>query len=138
MGASDLLCTSDPLDMVAEVKQITNKRGVDVAIEAVGTPETWHLAARLVRRGGTVNFFGGCPNDSHITLDTSLLHYSEITCKASFHHTPKFIQKALEAVSRGDITARDLVNRVEPLTNLMEVMRYLMSHNGHMKTAIIP
>jgi len=27
MGASDLLCTSDPLDMVAEVKQITNKRG---------------------------------------------------------------------------------------------------------------
>src|SRR5260370_12996325 len=138
MGASDLLWTSDPLDMVAEVKQITNKRGVDVAIEAVGTPETWHLAARLVRRGGTVNFFGGCPNDSHITLDTSLLHYSEITCKASFHHTPKFIQKALEAVSRGDITARDLVNRVEPLTNLMEVMRYLMSHNGHMKTAIIP
>jgi L-iditol 2-dehydrogenase len=41
-------------------------------------------------------------------------------------------------VSRGVITARDFVNRVEPLTNLLEVMRHLMSHNGHMKTAIIP
>jgi len=85
-----------------------------------------------------VNFFGGCPNDSHINMDTSLLHYSEITCKASFHHTPAHIRKALEFVSRQVITARDFVNRVEPLTNLLEVMRHLMSHNGHMKTAIIP
>jgi hypothetical protein len=36
------------------------------------------------------------------------------------------------------ITAQDFVNREEPLTNLLEVMRHLMSHNGHLKTAIIP
>ena len=98
-------------------------RGVDVAIEAVGTPETWQLAARMVRRGGVVNFFGGCPSDSAVALDTSLLHYSEITCKASFHHTPAYIQKALQSVSRGDITALDFVNREEPLKSLLEVFR---------------
>ena len=113
-------------------------RGVDIAIEAVGKPDTWQLAVKMVRRGGTVNFFGGCPNDSRITLDTSLLHYSEITCKASFHHTPAYIRKALDIVSRGDITSQDFVNREEPLANLLEVMRDLMSHNGHLKTAIIP
>jgi len=85
-----------------------------------------------------VNFFGGCPNDSRVKLDTSLLHYSEITCKASFHHTPAYVRKALNSVSRGEITAHDFVNGVEPLRNLLEVMRHLMSHNGHMKTAIIP
>lgn len=138
MGASELIQNSDGMDAAAVVKGLTGGRGADVAIEAVGTPETWELAARLVRRGGTVNFFGGCPSDSRVTLDTSLLHYSEITCKASFHHTPYFIQKALDAVSRGDITARDFVNREEPLANLREVLRYLMSHNGHLKTAIIP
>jgi L-iditol 2-dehydrogenase len=111
---------------------------VDVAFEAVGIPETWEQSVRMVRRGGTVNFFGGCPNDSRVTLDTSLLHYSEITCKASFHHTPAHVRAALEIVTRGEITATHLVNRVEPLSNLLEVMRYLMSHNGHMKTAIIP
>ena len=92
----------------------------------------------LVRRGGTVNFFGGCPNDSRVHLDTALLHYSEITCKASFHHTPTFIRKALDLISAGHITASFFVNREEPLANLLEVMRHLMSHNGHLKTAIVP
>jgi L-iditol 2-dehydrogenase len=31
-----------------------------------------------------------------------------------------------------------MVNRVEPLVNLLAVMQHLMSHNGHLKTAIIP
>ena len=46
--------------------------------------------------------------------------------------------KAVDAVSSGYVTARDFVNRVEPLVNLLEVMQHLMSHNGHLKTAIIP
>jgi L-iditol 2-dehydrogenase len=138
MGAEELLNTSTEQDVVQSVKDLTKGRGVDIAIEAVGKPSTWQMAVSMLRRGGTVNFFGGCPNDSHVALDTSLLHYSEITCKASFHHTPIHIRKGLEAVTRGDVTARDFVNREEPLTNLLEVMRHLMSHNGHMKTAIIP
>jgi len=138
MGADELLISGDTEHTVQKVRSLTEGRGADIAIEAVGHPEAWQTAVRLLRRGGTVNFFGGCPNDSHISMDTSLLHYSEITCKASFHHTPAHIRRALEFVSRQVITARDFVNRVEPLTNLLEVMRHLMSHNGHMKTAIIP
>ena len=69
---------------------------------------------------------------------TALLHYSEITCKASFHHTPAYIRKALELVCAGHITASFFVNNEEPLANLLEVMRHLMSHNGHLKTAIVP
>jgi len=138
MGADELLIASDGADLTKKVKNLTEGYGADAVIEAVGLPETWETAVRLLRRGGTVNFFGGCPNNSQITLDTALMHYSEITCTASFHHTPKHIQKALEIVSRGDITSQDFVNRVEPLSNLLQVLQHLMSHNGHMKTAIIP
>ncbi len=138
MGASELLIAEDGVDLVPRIREITGGRGVDVAIEAVGLPEAWQSAVRMVRKGGTVNFFGGCPAESKIHLDTNLLHYSELTCKASFHHTPKHIRKALDLVAAGEITSNDFVNRVEPLTNLLEVMRHLMSHNGHMKTAIIP
>lgn len=138
MGADELISTGEIANPVQLVRQMTDGRGTDIAIEAVGNPETWHWAVDMVRRGGTVNFFGGCPNDSKVSLDTSLLHYSEITCKASFHHTPAHIRKALDIVSAGSITSHDFVNREEPLTNLLEVMRHLMSHNGHLKTAIIP
>jgi L-iditol 2-dehydrogenase len=138
MGAEELLSVSADGDVVQRVRELTKGRGADIAIEAVGKPSTWQMAVAMLRRGGTVNFFGGCPNESHVSLDTSLLHYSELTCKASFHHTPMHIRKSLEAVSHGDITSKDFVNREEPLENLLEVMRHLMSHNGHMKTAIIP
>ena len=138
MGADELIVSTDSDETVRRVRDLTKGHGADIAIEAVGHPDLWEMATRLLRRGGIVNFFGGCPNDSRISLDTSLLHYSEITCKASFHHTPAHIQKALDFVRRGVITSYDFVNRVEPLTNLLEVMRHLMSHNGHMKTAIIP
>jgi len=138
MGADEVLVSDGSVDVISEVRRMTGDHGADIAIEAVGIPETWEQAVKMVRRGGVVNFFGGCPSDSKVMLDTQLIHYSEITCKASFHHTPGLIQRALESVSRGEIRASDFVNRVEPLTNLLEVMRYLMSHNGHMKTAIIP
>ena len=137
IGADEVL-VSDGNDIVSEVRRLTGGHGVDVAIEAVGVPETWEQAVRMVRRGGTVNFFGGCPSQTHVSLDTSLLHYSEITCKASFHFTPRHVKQALDTIARGEITAADFVNRVEPLENLLEVMRQLMSHNGHLKTAIIP
>jgi L-iditol 2-dehydrogenase len=138
LGADELLLTREITDPVRAVKDLTEGRGADIAIEAVGKPQTWELCVRLVRKGGTVNFFGGCPSDSKVSLETALLHYSEITCKASFHHTPAHIRKALDLITRRVITAGDFVNREEPLVNLLSVMRHLMSHNGHLKTAIIP
>ncbi len=138
LGADELISTTHLEDPVGAIHKLTEGRGADVAIEAVGKPHTWELCVRLVRKGGTVNFFGGCPSDSRVALETSLLHYSEISCRASFHHTPALIQKALKLVHNRVITSADFVNREEPLTNLLEVMRHLMSHNGHLKTAIIP
>ena len=138
LGADELILATDHSDPVRTVRELTHGRGADIAIEAVGKPQTWEWSVNMVRRGGTVNFFGGCPNDSKVSLDTALLHYSEITCKASFHHTPAYVQKALDLICQGDITASFFVNREEPLANLLEVMRHLMSHNGHLKTAILP
>ena len=138
LGADELIMGADDSDPVKIIRGMTGGRGVDSAIEAVGKPQTWLWAVNMVRRGGTVNFFGGCPNDTRVELDTALLHYSEITCKATFHHTPASIRKALDLVCAGHIAASFFVNREEPLANLLEVMRHLMSHNGHLKTAIVP
>jgi L-iditol 2-dehydrogenase len=138
MGADELILNQDGADAVSAVKSMTEGRGADVVIEAVGLPELWQLGVHMLRRGGVINFFGGCASGTEVGLDTNLLHYSELTCKASFHHTPALMRKALEAVTRGYVTAKDFVNAVEPLTNLLEVMQHLMSHNGHLKTAIIP
>ncbi|HEV1286730.1 MAG TPA: alcohol dehydrogenase catalytic domain-containing protein, partial [Bryobacteraceae bacterium] len=123
MGADETVLNCDGADVVGPVHEMTGGRGADVVIEAVGLPEVWQLAIKLLRRGGVVNFFGGCPDGTNLSLDTNLLHYSELTCKASFHHTPALIRKALDLVSRGYVGAKDFVNHSEPLTNLLQVMQ---------------
>jgi L-iditol 2-dehydrogenase len=88
LGADEGILIGDRQNLLKELKEHTSGRGADVVIEAIGQPESWELATQLVRKGGTINFFGGCPSGTKVGLDTGLLHYSEITCKASFHHTP--------------------------------------------------
>ena len=125
--------------LVAAVKSHTGGRGADVVFEAIGHPQSWELSTKLVRKGGVINFFGGCPTGTKVALDTALLHYSEITCKASFHHTPRHIRRSLELVAEGKVNASHIVNDEEPLSELPRILHDLAHHpNGHIKTAIIP
>lgn len=108
----------------------------DVVIEAVGKAETWEAAVRLVRKGGTVNFFGGCPAGSSIHLDTGLVHYSNLTLLASFHHTPESIRKALAHIESGVIRAADFIDGECPLSALPELFKSMAAGNRAVKTLI--
>lgn len=139
MGADELISVDAVSNPIEAVTRLTYRgRGADAAIEAVGAPETWQWALKMVRSGGTVNLFGGCPSGSEISLDTALLHYSEITLKSSFHHTPAHIRRALDVIARGEIRASDFVNGEARLADLLSVLRHMMNRNGHLKTAILP
>jgi L-iditol 2-dehydrogenase len=139
MGADEVVDASQGGDLAAEIRKKTPEgAGADVAVEAVGTPQTWELAFGTLRRGGTVNGFGGCPSGSTVQLDTALLHYSEITLKATFHHTPAHVRKALECISRGEIRGQDFITGEAPLSGLPEILRHMANRNGDLKTAILP
>jgi L-iditol 2-dehydrogenase len=139
LGAAEGVLMGNDGAVVSEVHARTGRRGADVVIEAIGHPQAWELATQLVRKGGTVNFFGGCPTGTKVSLNTDLLHYSEITCKATFHHTPDHIRRALEVISDGTVSASHFVNHEEPLSRLPQVLRDLAHHrNGQIKTAIVP
>jgi L-iditol 2-dehydrogenase len=139
LGAAEGVLMGNDAAVVSEVHARTGRRGADVVIEAIGHPQAWELATQLVRKGGTINFFGGCPTGTKVGLNTDLLHYSEITCKATFHHTPDHIRRALEVITDGTVSASHFVNHEEPLSRLPQVLRDLAHHrNGQIKTAIVP
>jgi len=108
----------------------------DVVVEAVGKPETWETAVRLVRKGGTVNFFGGCPSGTTVSFDTALIHYSNLTLLASFHHTPRAIRRALEFIESEIIRAQDFVDSQCALTELPERFKSMTAGNHAVKTFV--
>jgi L-iditol 2-dehydrogenase len=135
-AAFDVAQLDDPVRRVLELTE--GGRGADSVVEAVGSPVTWEWAIQMVRRGGTVNLFGGCPRGSLVQFDPAALHYSEITIKSTFHHTPRFIREALDAIARGEIRASDFVNGEIPLRELPRMFEHMKHRNGELKTAVIP
>lgn len=138
-GAADVVQITGVDDPIAAVRALTpHRRGVDLAIEAVATPTAWQWAVDMVRKGGTVNFFGGCAAGTKVELDTNRLHYNNITLRASFHHTPAAARKAFDLIVSGKFRCSDTITSRAPLSELNRVFRRLMNRAGDIKTAIIP
>ncbi len=138
-GAHEVVQISTIDDPIRAVRALSpDYRGADVVIEAVGRPQGWQWAVDMVRKGGTVNFFGGCATGTKVELDTNLLHYSEITLKATFHHTPETVRKAFKLITEKKIKSTDYITGEAPLSRLQQVLRHMMNRSGDIKTAIIP
>ncbi|HEX9132990.1 MAG TPA: alcohol dehydrogenase catalytic domain-containing protein, partial [Ktedonobacteraceae bacterium] len=101
------------------VQETEARRGADVVIEAVGIPEIWEMATTLARPGGLINFFGGCPSGSRVSLETRPIHYSELTLKGVFHHTPAYFSQALELIQEHQIDVEALVTARFPLSSAL-------------------
>ncbi len=121
----------------AVLRETDARQGADTVIEAVGIPETWELAATMARPGGLVNFFGGCPSGTQVKFDTRPLHYSELTLKGVFHHTPAYFAQALELIQGHHIDIEALVTARVPLASLLRVLELLLHKQG-VKYALIP
>jgi L-iditol 2-dehydrogenase len=139
LGAHAIINVNDTPDVVEAVLDYTEeKRGPDAVVEAAGNPAAWQTALRLVRRGGVVNFFSGLPSGSNVEIEPAHIHYSEIKIISTFHHTPRFIREALEAVRRGDISAQDFVTEEIRLADLPQAFERMKSRSGEIKLAVRP
>ena len=69
MGA-DLVLNYQDADVIEEIYKLTNGRGADVAIEALGSQQTFENCLRSIRRGGTVSSVGIYSGHVHIPIET--------------------------------------------------------------------
>lgn len=67
MGADHVIDASR-VDPVEEIARLTSGRGVDVAIEALGTQQTFESCLRVLRPGGTLSSLGVYSTDLKIPL----------------------------------------------------------------------
>jgi L-iditol 2-dehydrogenase len=139
LGAVATINVTETGDVAKVVKALTeDERGPDSVVEAAGNPATWKQALAMVRRGGVVNFFSGLPTGTHVEIEPAAIHYSEIKIISPFHHTPRFIREALEAIRRGDISAHDFVTEEIRLVDLPKAFERMKLRSGEIKLAVRP
>ncbi len=123
LGAEETIQAADDVDTIEAVRQWTPEgRGTDRVIEAVGLPQLWEQALRMVRKGGDVTLFGGAPSGTSIEVDTVLLHYSQITIRGIFHHTPYTVQTAFDLLRTGRVDPEPFISGVRPLEDIVAAL----------------
>ena len=126
LGADMTVDLKEVDDQVEAVRELTPYgRGVDIAIEATGVPEVWEKNMLMARKGGMVMEFGGCKPGTTITVDTKLLHYSQLTIKGVYHTTPKHVGMAFELIKRGEFPEDIMINKSFKLDEALDA---LLSH----------
>ncbi len=136
LGARQVIDEAATDDLLAQVQSLTGGWGADRVIECVGRPEAWELAIALTRPAGTCNLFGGCPSGTKIAVDTTRMHYDELTVLGSFHHTPRHIRRALQLLADGVVSADRLVNDEIDLAQVPEALRRMGQRTELIKAAV--
>jgi threonine dehydrogenase-like Zn-dependent dehydrogenase len=128
------------VDVVDEIRRITGGRGVDVAIEALGTQATFEAGLRVLRPGGTLSSLGVYSSDLRIPLDAFAAGLGDHKIVTSLCPGGKERMRRLMAViasGRADlkplVTHRFTLDRIEEAYDLFGHQR-----DGVLKVAITP
>jgi alcohol dehydrogenase len=139
MGA-DHVVDFKAVDPVAEIMRLTDGRGVDVAIEALGTQTTFESALRVLRPGGTLSSLGVYSTDLKIPLDAFAAGLANLKIVTTLCPGGKERMRRLMAVvASGRVDLKPLVTHRFKLNDI-EAAYDLFSHqrDGVLKVAITP
>jgi alcohol dehydrogenase len=128
------------VDPVDEIMRLTDGRGVDVAIEALGRQETFSAALRVLRPGGRLSSLGVYSQDLSIPLGpfaAGLGDYEIITtlCPGGKER----MRRLMEVIASGRVDTRPLVThrfKLDDIETAYDV--FANQRDGVLKVAIIP
>lgn len=139
MGA-DHVVDFGKTDPVKEIMRLTDGRGVDVAIEALGRQQTFEAALRVLRPGGTLSSLGVYSADLKIPLDAFAAGLGDHTIRTTLCPGGKErMRRLMEIVASRRLDTRPLVTHRFKLDDIEQAYD-LFGHqrDGVLKVAITP
>ena len=128
------------VDPVAEIMRLTDGRGVDVAIEALGTQATFEGALRVLRPGGTLSSLGVYSTDLKIPLGPFAAGLADLQIVTTLCPGGKErMRRLMDVIASGGVDLEPLVTHRFKLDDI-EAAYDLFAHqrDGVMKVAITP
>jgi len=139
MGA-DVVINFKQCDAVAEIRRLTDGRGVDVAIEALGTQETFEMALRVLKAGGTLSSLGVYSGKLAIPVEPFAAGLGDQKIVTTLCPGGKErMRRLMEMVAHRKLDLTPLITHRFSLDRITEAYELFASHrDGVMKVAIKP
>jgi threonine dehydrogenase-like Zn-dependent dehydrogenase len=100
-------------------RAMTSGRGVDVVVEAVGSPQASRLAFELVRVGGTISAVG-VHHEPALAIAPGALYDKNLTYRAGRCPARAYLDRALALVASRRLPFGELVSHRLPLESAPE------------------
>ena len=132
---ADAALDPEQSDVVAGILELTGGRGVDVAFEAAGAPDTPQQAAAVARIGGKV-VVAGIPADGTMTLRADTVRHKGLTLKLvrRMKHT---YPRAIRLVATDQVDLQPLATHRLSLVRVPEAMEMVAGYQDGVLRAII-
>ncbi|MDD4360585.1 MAG: alcohol dehydrogenase [Syntrophaceticus sp.] len=116
-GVCDIIINSGKEDAAAKVMELTNGRGADCAIEAIGLVPTIDSAMKTMRVGGRLEVIGfGTPTYELSMADLFMKNLSVGSGLVPANHMGSLI----ELIHKGKLNLRFLATHTKPLNDIVE------------------
>jgi len=139
MGA-DHVVDFGATDPVEEIMRLTDGRGVDVSIEALGRQSTFEAALKVLRPGGTLSSLGVYSGDLHIPLGAFCAGLGDHTIVTTLCPGGKErMRRLMDVVASGRVDTRPLVTHRYSLDAIEEAYAlFANQRDGVLKVAVTP
>ena len=126
-------------DLTDLINQVTEYRGADDVIVAVGSAKAIETAQTYVGRGAVLDLFGGLKRGQDVVgFDTSLVHYQEINITGSSGGSPWDIARTLDLMAKGEVDAGNHITRIGDLEHAPEFLEMIKAQELDGKAVVYP
>ena len=125
-GATPVHLTEE--DVRGAVKEATEGRGVDGAVDAVGHPDALEMACRLARKAGTVAAIG--VYSERVEVHMGIVWIKSLTLKTGQANVIAHLDPVLERLANGDLDPAPLVTHHMSLDEAPEAYRIYDRHEA--------
>lgn len=136
LGA-DIVINSKKEDLVRKIMELTNMKGVDAVLEAVGIQTTVQQAMRIVKKGGSVAVIGMLVPKVELEILDAVVKETEI--KGIYGYTRTDFRVAVDLISAGRANVKSLITHRFSLDDTREAFEILHEKTeGVVKVLIKP
>jgi L-iditol 2-dehydrogenase len=129
LGAHDVIDAS-ATDPVARVKELTEGRGANAVIVAVGGATPIRQGLEMAAINGWVNAFAGTYPAEEMAVDPNLIHYRQIRFTGSHDFTPHHFSMALKLIQHGIVRVAPLISHRFSLDDVREAFETTAQRRG--------